>query len=726
MLFSRLLDRTFPHLPCARTLRGFALAPLVFSAVASAAEAPVQQLDTVTVTATRTAEAPYNVPASISVVSGDAFSNDTLGINLSEGVRAVPGLQARNRQDYAQEEQISIRGFGANSTFGILGIRLYVDDIPATQPDGQGAASNFNYASSDRVEVLRGPFSTLYGNSAGGVIAIYTADGTEVPTISGGAAGGSYGTYRADIGASGTQGIADYNLHLTHFATDGYRQHARARRESLNGKVNIKLGERSRLSLLGNFLSTPFVQDPMGLTPAMFDANPRQVAAPAYSYNTRKSAQQAQFGLAYEYKPSDEQTFRVLTYYGQRLITQFLSIPMSSQMPLTSPSPGGVINLNNLYGGGDARWTYRGSLLQRPFSVVAGVSFDDFHQHRRGFNNFLSASQLGVQGALRRDEIDTVYNFDQYLELNWAFAEQWSVLAGVRRSQVNFNSDDQFPVDGTHPDTSGGKRYAAATPVAGLLYKAKPWMNLYASYGQGFQTPTIDQLSYRPDAGPGLNFGLRSASSDNGEVGAKLRLGEHTQANMAVFGAITRRELVVASNANGRSTYQNVGSTRRRGVEAGLETEFAKDWKLQLAYTYVDATVREAYFTCASSGCATPTVPVAAGNRLPGVPQSNAFAAVRWGGETGWHASLNGQYLSAIPANDSNTVDAPGYGLLGIETGYVFDLPRARVRTFVRVDNLLDKRYVSAISVNDGNGRFYYPGLDRTAMAGVSFEWKTR
>ena len=715
MRCNRLLKKTLPQMP-------FALAPLFFCAAVGAAEAPAQKLDTVTVTATRIAETPYNVPASISVVSGETFKNDGLGVNLSEGVRAVPGLLARNRQDYAQEEQVSIRGFGANSTFGILGVRLYVDDIPATQPDGQGASSNFNFASADRVEVLRGPFSTLYGNSAGGVISIYTADGSTMPTISGGAAGGSYGTHRADIGASGTKGIADYNLHFTHFSTDGYRDHAQARRESFNGKVNLQLSEHGRLSLISNYLSAPGVQDPMGLTPAMFNADPRQAVAAAYSYNTRKSTQQAQFGAVYDYQLSDKQSFRVLSYYGQRQVAQFLSIPMSSQ---ASPaSPGGMVSLNNLYGGADARWTYRSTVMDRPFDLIAGLSYDKLHQHREGYNNFLSATALGVQGTRRRDEIDSVYNFDQYLQANWAFAEQWSLMAGVRRSQLNFNSDDLYPVDATHVDTSGSKRYVATTPVGGLLFKAKPWLNVYASYGEGFRTPTIDQLSYKPDASAGLNLGLKTARSKNGELGAKLRVNEHTLANIAVFAALTSDELVVASNANGRSTYQNVGTTRRRGVEAGLETELAKDWKLQLAYTYIDATVRESYFTCASSGCATPTVPVAAGNRLPGVPQSDAFAALRWGAETGWHASLNGQFLSAIAANDSNLVFAPSYALFGVDTGYVFDLPRWRIRSFVRVDNLLDRRYVGAISVNDGNGRFYYPGTSRTALAGVSFEWK--
>lgn len=691
---------------------------------------PVQVLEPVTVTGTRVGESPYNVPASISNVSADEFYEGSLGINLSEGVQAVPGMLARNRQDYAQEEQVSVRGFGANSTFGILGVRLYVDDIPASQPDGQGASSNFNFASADHVEILRGPFSALYGNSAGGVVAIYTADGASQPGISGGAAGGSYGTARADIGAAGVQGIADYNLHFTHFQTDGYREHARARRESLNGKVNLQFGEYGKLSLLANYLSAPGVQDPLGLSPTAFNANPRQVDSLANMFNTRKSTQQAQFGAIYEYQLSNTQTLRVLGYYGQRQVAQFLSIPIGSQAPASSP--GGYVNLNNYYGGSDARWIYKSQLLQRPFSLVVGLNYDEVHEHRRGFNNFTgpgptcasAGTECGVQGTLRRHEINTVYNLDQYAEANWAFAEQWSMLLGVRHSQVNFNSDDLLPVSVGHPDTSGSRSYVATSPVAGLMFKAAPWMHWYASYGAGFQTPTIAQLAYRPGLAAGLNFGLQPARSRNAEIGSKLRLNDRTKAEFAVFSTNTSNELAVFTNSGGRSTYQNVGHTWRRGAEAGLETELAADLKLQLSYTYLSATVRDAYLTCSGSPCPTPTVPVAAGNRLPGVPQSNVYAALSWGGKTGWHASVNGQYLSAIAANDSNKTFASSYGLLGIDAGYVLELSHWSVRPFVRIDNLLDKRYVSAISVNDGNSRFFYPGADRTALAGVSFDWK--
>lgn len=727
MLLSDLFDGKFRLTQTARATRSFAMLPLMFCAVASADELPVQVLEPVTVTGTRVGEVPYNVPASISNVSADEFYEGSLGINLSEGVQAVPGLLARNRQDYAQEEQISIRGFGANSTFGILGVRLYVDDIPASQPDGQGASSNFNFASADRVEILRGPFSSLYGNSAGGVVAIYTADGAAQPGISGGVAGGSYGTLRTDIGAAGVAGIADYNVHYTHFQTDGYREHANARRESLNGKVNFQLGQYGKLSLVTNYLSAPFVQDPLGLSQTAFNTDPQQVDPSARTFSTRKSTQQAQAGAIYEYQLTDAQTLRVLGYYGQRQIEQFLSIPTGSQKAATSP--GGVVNLNNYYGGTDARWTYRSQLMDRAFSLVIGVNYDEVHEHRRGYNNFTGSANnncgtggtvCGVRGLLRRDEINTVYNLDQYIEANWAFAEQWSVLAGIRRSSVNFDSDNLF----VSPNTNSGKTYVANSPVLGLMYKPLSWMHWYASYGAGFQTPTIAQLAYRPDGTAGLNFGLQAARSRNAELGTKLRLTNRTKAEFAVFGTNTRNELAVLTNSGGRSTYQNVGHTWRRGAEAGVESEFATDWKWQLSYTYLTATVRDAYMTCSGSPCPTPTVPVAAGNRLPGVPQSNVYAALSWGGKTGWHASLNGQYLSAIAANDSNSAFASGYALVGLDAGYVLDLAHWNIRTFVRVDNLLDKRYVSAISVNDGNQRFFYPGADRTALAGVSFDWK--
>lgn len=690
------------------------------------ADEPTRDLGPVTVTAARTSQPAFDVPASIDVIRGSAYNGDTLGANLSEGLATVPGLLARNRQNYAQDEQIAVRGFGARSQFGVRGVRLYVDDIPATQPDGQGQVSHFNLGSADRVEVLRGPFSTLYGNSSGGVISLYTADGSDPPQLSASASGGSYGVYRTNLDARGTAGPFDYNADYSHFSTDGYREHSRAKRDSFNGKLNFQAGRAGKLTLLLNYFSSPESQDPLGLTRAQFETNPRQATVQADQFNTRKSVEQIQGGLIYDYAISEQQSLRLLGYYGTRQVRQFLSIPVGAQASPTNS--GGVVNLDSGYGGADARWTWHAPLAGRPFSLVAGLSYDELSQHRRGYANFVGdgsqMDQWGQQGTLKRHETNDVYDLDEYVQASWLFAEQWSLMLGVRNSMVQFDSADHFLSNG---DDSGNKGYYATTPVGGLMYKLRPWIHLYGSYGDGFETPTLNELAYRPDGTSGLNFALQPSHSNNGELGAKLRLRQHTQAQLALFQAVTRNEIVVGPTANGRNTYVNAPRTRRQGVEASLDTELAPLWKLQLAYTYIDAAIRANYCQDGKTTCLqTPGSPikVSSGNRVPGVPESELYAALRWGADSGWHASLNAQYASAVPANDINTAHATDYALMGLDGGYIFDLPHWRINSFVRIDNLLDTNYIGSIIVNDGNSRYFEPGPGRAVLAGLSFNWK--
>ena len=686
------------------------------------ADEPATSIGPVTVTASRVAQPAFDTPASIDVIPGTAYSSDTLGVNLSEGLSGVPGLLARDRQNYAQDEQISVRGFGARSQFGVRGVRLYVDDIPATQPDGQGQVSHFNLGSADRVEVLRGPFSTLYGNSSGGVISLYTADGSDPPQLNVSAVGGSYGVYRTNIDTRGTAGPFDYNVDYAHFSTDGYREHSRALRDSFNGKLNFNAGSAGKLTLVLNYFSSPEAQDPMGLSRAQFDADPRQTTPQADQFNTRKSVEQIQVGLIYNYTISERQSLRLLGYYGARQVRQFLSIPVSSQS--NPANSGGVVDLDSGYGGADARWTWHAPLAGQPFSLVAGLSYDDLSQHRRGYANFVGdgsqPDELGQQGVLKRDETNKVYDLDEYLQGSWQFARLWSLLLGVRHSTVQFDSTDHFLSNG---DDSGSKGYYATTPVGGLMYKLSPNLHLYASYGDGFETPTLNELAYRPDGLSGLNFALKPSHSDNGEIGAKLRLRQNTQAQLALFQIITRNEIVVGPTANGRNTYVNAPHTRRDGVEASLDTELAPLWKLQLTYTYVDALVRAPYCTTGAASCAA-SATVNSGNRVPGVPESDAYAALRWGADSSWHASINAQYASNVPANDVNTAHTPSYALLGVDGGYIFDLPHWRINSFVRIDNLLDTDYIGSVIVNDANSRFFETGPGRAVLAGLSLNWK--
>ena len=691
------------------------------AAAQSGGQAPsAASLGSVVVTATRTPESAYDVPASVDRRDADALNGDNLDVNITQALLDVPGVLARDRENYAQDQQISIRGFGARSTFGVSGVRLYLDGIPATQPDGQGQVSHFNLASAGHVEVLRGPFSALYGNSSGGVIQLFTADGTPTPQWTAAAAGGSFGIYRASLDARGMLGRGDYNLAFSHFHTDGTREHNAARRESFNGKFNLPFSGGGKLTLLLNGFSSPEAQDPLGLTKAEFAAAPRSADPSAAEFNTRKSVEQYQVGAVYEQALGGGQSLRALGYYGNRQVRQFLAIPVATQSnPL---HPGAVVDLLTDFGGTDLRWTARGRVLDRPWSLSAGADYDELSQHRFGYLNFVG-STLGVQGSLRRDEIDEVFDIDQYLQASLIPARDWVIDAGLRHSSVHISSADRF-VSATNPDNSGGARHSAVAPVAGVLYKASPALHLYASYGAGFETPTLAQFSYRPDGSPGLNFALQPERSQTAEAGAKLRLHEAVQGELVVFRALTRDEIVIDTNSGGRSTYENAGRTRRQGVETGLDFRLASRWSAHLAYTYLDAVVGDPYLTCSGTPCKAPTTLVAAGKRLPAVPESDFYASIGWGAETGWHAALYGQYASEVPADDVNSGIAPAYGIFGIEGGYVRDCGHARVSLFARFDNIANNHYVGSVIVTDANTRFFEPGPERSALAGVKVEFR--
>ncbi|MFL6694136.1 MAG: TonB-dependent receptor family protein, partial [Ramlibacter sp.] len=450
------------------------------------------------------AQSAFDTPASVDVIQGSQLRDGQLGVNLSESLARVPGITALNRQNYAQDIQISSRGYGARSTFGARGLRLYTDGIPATAPDGQGQVSHFDLNSADRIEILRGPFSALYGNSSGGVIALFTADGGPDTVAEVSTTFGSFGTQRQALRLSGQQGAVQYNLSATHFETDGSRDHSAATRDGVNGKLKYTLTDATKVTLVLNSVRLPDAQDPLGLTRAEYDANPKQASPAALQFNTRKSVQQNQGGLVLEHRFDSVQSVKVTGWSGTRETVQYQAIPVATQTPITHP--GGVIGLQRRYQGLDAQWTAKTQLLDRPFTVTAGATTDRLQEHRQGWQNFTgtgAAQVLGVEGALRRDEQNRLRSMDEYLQAVWVLGPA-SLTAGLRHSDVRFESQDNF-IRGANGDDSGSKKFSATTPVLGIVVHATDGLNLYASAGRGFETPTFNEISYRP-SGPGLNF----------------------------------------------------------------------------------------------------------------------------------------------------------------------------------------------------------------------------
>lgn len=675
-------------------------------------------LDRVQVVSTRLQRVPaFDTPASLSTVEVDGRAASA-GVNASDLLRGVPGLLARDRQNYAQDTQISLRGFGARSTFGVRGVRLYADGIPATMPDGQGQVSHFALAGAERIEVLRGPFSALHGNSSGGVVQIFSADGA-APTRGHMQASVGRDDSRS-FGASlrGADGAFGYALAGNLFETDGWREHSAAQRQSLNAKLHLDLPGDGRLQLVANHFDAPNAQDPLGLTWAQVRDDPRQAASAAFQFDTRKSAEQDQAGLVYEQPLRGGNALRAMAYAGQRAVEQFLSLPASAQAnPLNS---GGVVDLDNDYGGADLRWNWRGELAGREFEFTAGANVDRQRQHRRGYENYVGSAP-GVRGALRRDERNTVENADQYAQAWWRFAPRWALLAGVRHSRVRFDSRDAY-ITARNPDDSGRVEYAQTTPVAGLTFSPAEALRFHLSAGRGFETPTFNELGYRADGGAGLALDLKPAVSRNVELGGKWRNARGASLEAALFRADTQDELAVARNVGGRSSYRNVGRARRDGFELSAVLPLGERWRLDLAYTWLDAHFRDGFPICTAAGCTNPSVMVAAGTRIPGTARAQLDARLGWR-SGGWEAALEAVGVGRVNVNDPGSARAPGHVLLDAEFAREWRFGTQSLRGFVRVDNLLDKAYVGSVIVNEGNGRYYEPGPGRGALLGLRWQW---
>ena len=673
----------------------------MLAALCAAAPAQAQDAEEgVVVSATRTERRNLEIPGSIDAVGAATLHEGQPKVNLSESLGSVPGLTVRNRQNYAQDLQLSIRGFGARAAFGIRGVKLYTDGIPATMPDGQGQAANFNLATARRIEVMRGPLAALYGNASGGVINLYTADGPKRPTVSGDLLLGAYGTRRIGTQAGGESGALNYIADWSQFHTDGYRDHSVADRQQFNAKLKWSAAADTRVSFVMNTLYQPETLDPLGLTAAQVADNPRQAAAPATLYNTRKTVRQEQAGTTIEHRLGAGNLLRASLYLGDRQVRQYQSIPLAVQSAPTAS--GGVVDLERSFGGASLNWIRDTSLAGRALAFTGGIERETMHERRRGYlNNF------GDMGALKRDEDDAVESTNLFAQADWRFVERMSATLGLRRTLVKFDSRDHFVV-GVNPDDSGSITFSNTSPVAGLVFRATPELSLYASAGRGFETPTFTELAYR-NTGTGPNFDLKPSRSTNAEIGLKGLVGDYHRVSLARFDTSTRDEIVVDTAGGGRTIYKNAGRTRRTGWEASWAAPLPAGFDARLAYTLLDARYAEAF----TSGTAGLSVPV--GNKLPGVPRTSLYAELQWHDfASGFRAALEAQHNSQVYVNDQNSDTAPAYTVANLRMGFAQKSGDWRISETLRIDNLTDRSYIGSVIVGDGNGRFFEPAPQRS------------
>ncbi|MBO3274676.1 TonB-dependent receptor family protein [Pseudomonas schmalbachii] len=669
-----------------------------------------QELDPMVVTGSYSLSRSFDQPAAVDSVDRRQIAEGQLRINASEALSRVPGLVVQNRQNYAQDLQISSRGFGARAAFGVRGIKLLMDGIPASTPDGQGQAATFNLDVAERFEVLRGPAATLYGSNSGGVIQMFSRDGEGPPRIGAETVFGSDDLKRNHLYAEGGNAVgnAGFVLDASRLDTDGYRDHSAARRDQTFAKLNLKPDDDSRLALIFSSLEQDDTEDPLGQTWEGFDDDPRSVTANAVLFDTRKSIDHQQAGLNYERRFGDA-TLQVNAYAGQRSVLQFLAIPRTAVA--NRLGSGGVVDFDRDFHGSTLRWLQPVSGVPGELSLAFGIDYDWSRDDRRGFQNF-SGDRLGVKGELRRDELDTATSLDPYVQANWMLGD-WTLLAGLRHSNMEMEVDDHFLVNG---DSSGSRRFEKNVPSLGVLYAFTPSLHGYISAARGFETPTQAEMAYAPGLVENFNFDLQAATSSQYEAGLKALIGRWARVNAALFEIRSDDEIVVAEATGGRTSFQNAGRTLRRGFELGIEAEFDERWSASLAYTRLSAT----YDSSFESGGEI----IDKGNHLPGIPASTLFGELVWRPLQGIAMGWEGQYRSKVYVDDSNEAKpAPSYAVFNWRTQFEQVSGPWTFRQLIRVDNLFDRQYVGSVIVGDSNGRFYEAAPGRSWYAGATVEY---
>ena len=651
-------------------------------------------LPTVEVSAPRLARELYATPAAVSTIEQDAIAQGQQRVRLDESLNRVPGVFLQNRDNFAQGQRISIRGFGARAPFGVRGITVMVDGIPYTLPDGQAQLDAIDLDSAERIEVIRGPSSVLYGNAAGGVIDITTADGRDNPGTRLRMGAGSDGYQKVALQNGGVQGDWSHHISLTGLNVDGYREQSSTEKYLLNAKLRRELGSDRALTAIINLLDNPRSEDPGALN-AREVAEGRDQAAPnSLALDAGQTVDQQLIGLQYEDLSAGEGELYLKGFIAQRDFEQQLPFVGSSRL-----------GYQRDYMGASAEYHHEVTLGNLPLNYIVGV--DAARQKDDRFRN--DVNPQGAVGEPLADETQTATSTGVFVQGDLALSELLTLSLGTRFDRVDLDVDDDFAADG---DQSGQRTFNEWSGSAGLSYRYRPQHQAYINTGTAFETPTFSEFAN--PAGGGFNPGVEPQKAWNREVGLRGYIEPLAlDYDVALFSVRVRDELV-PYDEGGRTFYQNAGDTNRDGVELALGWQLADQWRLDSALTLARYEFDE---------FATPSERFD-GNRIPGLPEQTWVNQLTWENLDERFATLETEYVGDLVADNANETSVDSYWLVNLRVGDGWQLSQqTRLSAYVGLRNLLDEEHYSNVRLNGTFGRFYEPAPGRSVYGGVELSF---
>jgi iron complex outermembrane receptor protein len=672
---------------------------------------PPVTLAPIIVSVTRAVVPLTKIPLAVQLIERAQISRGRPTWGLDEALASVPGVYAANRYNFSLDQRLSIRGFGSRAAFAVRGIKVLLDGIPQTLPDGQGQLTNLELGAIDRIEVLRGSSSALFGNASGGVISIWSDPivpermGEEVRVVAG-RSGRNTGrdwtkwlsTTRLRLGEDG----GNAQLTVSRLGYEGERDHSAADLRNLNARLRVPVGRWS-LTALADLGDDPRADNPGALTLAELHANRDSAAALNLQRAAGKDVTQGQGGMTLQ---------RTLAGGGELAVTVF-----GLARDLKNPQTFAYIDLSRVAYGARITGSHPAHLGALPQRVTVGLDFQRQRDDRVNFD-YRTGSQPDTSRQL--DQLEHVTEVGPFLQTAIDLSARTTVTAGLRYDRVSFRVDDRL-VTPTNPDDSGRRLMSALSGSLGVAVNPGGVATLYANVGTSFETPTTTELTNRPDTAGGFNPALQPQQAVNYEIGARGG-GQRLSWSAALFLADVRDELIsyeVPSSPQ-RRFFRNAGTSRHRGVELGAQLALLPGVTVSSGYTYSDFRYGRYRFNPDTARTF-----VLDGRALPGVPQSWGHAALRLTpalARGGW-AEVETTYSSGYLVDDTLSARTSPWWATNVRLGWEGTVGGGSLRAspFLGITNAFNRLYVGSVTINAARGRYYEPAPGRTVYLGVSF-----
>jgi iron complex outermembrane receptor protein len=693
------------RLLCAAALGG--ASPLALAAQEDTTRA--YTLPPATVTVTRAERPLTHVPNAIQTVDRREISRARPTWGLDEALASVPGVFVANRYNFSQDQRISIRGFGARSAFAVRGIKILVDGIPQTLPDGQGQLTNLELGEVDRIEVLRGSASALFGNASGGVISLWTNPHTverireEARFVAGrfdARADRTWNKWQSTTSVRVLGGSAQVTVSRLDYA--GERDHSEAEQRVLNARLSVPLAARWSLSLLGALADNPQADNPGSLTRAELLTNRDTVPVLNRNRAAGKAVTQFQTGA----------TLRRVTADGADATLSVFGLTRDLENPITTT----YIDLRRVDYGARASMTRLLPLGAVPHRLTVGFDLQRQRDDRRNFAYRNTPGDSARPDTTRTlDQLERVTEVGPFVQSALELSRAVTLTAGLRYDWVKFAVRDRL-ITGTNPDDSGERLMHAVSGSLGATVNPSPRLTLYGNVGTSFETPTTTELANSPTGAGGFNTGLEPQQAWTYEAGVRGAAGERLAYAAALFQADVRAALIPYEIAAPRFYYRNAGSTRQRGVEVSGRLGVAPGVSLDLAWTYSDYAFRRYAFTDTAG------THVLDGRALAGIPRHWLQTIVRAQPARlrGFWAELQQSYSSGYLVSDVASTRTASWWATNLRLGWEGTAARVRLAPFIGVNNAFNHLYVSSVVINAARDRFYEPAPGRNAYAGLS------